>query len=290
MVLAGSGAQGRPRVPKQKDLRTKRAINRQAGSNVDPGTSGSSTIYVTFANLPKPGNEGLVAYIKDANIFARDNGTSWDYFGPSLSGLNLPQSASFSWLNQGTAAVDFTTGIMVMTQFGNGGSNAIAAQLLTPPSPPFSFFVQVSTNLPASTAAGGNNAEVGIFAWDSVATKGILWGPSWRPASGMSMEYQLFTGTGSAADGPYGNTPAPNNATDFMWLGYQDDGVSLRKLLVGNPDGNRFGIIYQESRTANGGAGANFTPNQIGIGINPCTPATGFQLSITTYTVQVKNS
>ncbi len=231
----------------------------------------------TFAAKPAPGLKGRMYSCTDINMLLFDNGSAWVPIGPTLSILTLPLSGSLTqWLNQGGAVADFSTGVLEFTINGAGvGVNSIHALLMDAPTPPYSLFVQLSCNLPIAPS-GALNAECGIVMSDGTA--GLLWGPSWRLASGPSLEYQAFSDPNTVSDGPFTNTPAPWSG-GFPWIYVQDTG-SLRVIGYGNPDGNRFTPIFSEGRTV------GFTASKIGIGFNPCGP-TGFQCSATFYSYAI---
>lgn len=54
-----------------------------------------------------PGVEGRLFFPTDFNVIQRDNGTSWDSFGP-IPRLKKPASTGWTWLNQDSAVVTST--------------------------------------------------------------------------------------------------------------------------------------------------------------------------------------
>ena len=233
--------------------------------------------YGTYANrltnLRRPQLYGCT----DANIQLFHGDAGWNAIGPTLSGIGLPTSGAFTWLNQGSAAVDYSTGPAVLTCFGVGdGSNHLRGQQLAAPATPYGVFVQMSCNLCMSGVGPAVNSLAGLFFTNG--SKAAFFGPTWRADRADAWEIYYMDTLDHVSSEPYIQTGGSVRA-GFPWLAIEDGGTN-RFYLMGNPDGNRFGVVYSEGRTT------NFTASAVGFAINPCCMST-FQVSMTVYSWSV---
>lgn len=170
----------------------------------------------TYAARPPAGTDGRLYIPTDKPVICLDNGTSWDEWDMTTGGkLVLPNSASFSWLNQGSSSVTTTNGADVLTTPYN--TNTLRGRSVAASNPMF-----VKVRLSPKAIVGGNST-IGLFVsdgtklvtWEAITTFGgnHMRTAKWATTTSFSATYTNYSTL------PYGITP--------KWIGLQDDGTNL---------------------------------------------------------------
>lgn len=202
------------------------------------------------ANRPASERAGKLYFATDAPVVFRDNGTTWDAWGPVYSLTPPPSVSSLNWVNQGTATAVDQNGGIYMTAPALAGHN-IRMLVESAPSAPYNFTVGF---LPLLYPTASANA--GVIFRDSSSGKLNRWITYY---SGGNLK--LYAGYHTDPQTPAGSfvdTPVPLGMNNIIWLRIRDDGTTNR-IYSYSVDGNNFLTMYTESRTN------NFTANQIGI-------------------------
>ena len=208
------------------------------------GIGGSVNIDGTFASRPAAGTVGRFFLPSDGFASSRDNGTSWNSYGPIFL-FTEPDDSIFSWVNQGTASVVTTNGGITLTMPGTGSSTNAALRVATAPSTPYTITVYFAHSILFNkqfTRMGlvFRESSTGKFV-SMLLTDGTLYFTKWNSATAISADYSNFA-----------------VAQTINWYQITDDGTNLIFRVSG--DGINFQQIETRART-NFLAGG---PNQIG--------------------------
>lgn len=85
--------------------------------------SGNTTTSGTIASLPAAGTAGNLYLPTDEPVLLRDNGASWDSFGPIFTLTSPGSTAGWSWVNQSTATITTTSASWTFQVSGGTGFN-----------------------------------------------------------------------------------------------------------------------------------------------------------------------
>ena len=213
-------------------------------------------VYDLFANKPAAGVPGRIFLPTDGLFIERDNGSTWEKFGP-IWPMTPPQSSDFpTWVNQGTATcVDNRGAIFLQGTVNNGES--IRARVKTYPVGSFTVEMAFLPNYWGYTGAIG----LGLCIRDSTSGKIVCFGLG---GGGSSMEMRAYNY--SSATTSYGTVtgwPSAMHCAEqpLMWLKYYDDGTTNRVVSI-SVDGYNWVQMVSISRTD------YITPNQLGIFVN----------------------
>jgi len=253
------------------------AASHSSGANVD-GLLTSETLKNfrsdavtkgTYASRPAAGVNGRLYIPTDSFLWYRDNGSSWDAFGPIYS-LTPPVVANFSWANQGSATEVTTNGFPYLSCTTNSGSDNIKIRTKALPTPPFT----ITYGLLIHQVPGGQ-AQAGVLWYDSVSTKAHSYGFYTTPSN---------IGIGS----DYWNSPSSFNSTLYT-ISYVSDGRlysiinapiywyqliddNTNRILKFSLDGINFTTIDSRSRTT------FMTANRVGYFVNPYNSFVGISV------------
>lgn len=214
--------------------------------------------YDTYASKPAAGTPGRIFLPTDGAFLERDNGSTWEKFGP-IWPMTPPVAADFAtWVNQGTATITDNKGaIYLQTNYNNGESLRICAK--TYPTPPFTVEMALIPNNPG-TAFGA--IGFGICVRDSVSGKIQGYGPS--PAGAASPINIKGYNYSSPTNGNSSITGWPTSVhivdTSLVWLKYVDN--SSNRIISISVDGYTWTQLVSLALTD------YVTPNQIGIFVN----------------------
>lgn len=121
-------------------------------SNGSGGSGGNTTSTGTEAAIPAAGTAGNLYLPNDGYWLQRDSGAAWVPWGP-LFPLTDPSLAGIStWVNQGGASVDTTSGATTLTAPAAAGDN-IRLRVKTAPATPY----VITARLTASGAPGASS-------------------------------------------------------------------------------------------------------------------------------------
>ena len=209
--------------------------------------------YDTYANRPAAGTPGRIFLPTDGIFIERDNGSTWDKFGP-IWPMKPAVAADFpTWVNQLTSTcVDNKGAICLRTPY-NASTN-LCMVMKTYPTPPFTVEMAfISTAHPM----GASNLMVGLCIRDSVSGKIQGYGPG-----GTSNEMELVGGNYSAYTTYAGAvtgwpTLGSFSCSSLIWIKYVDN--SSNRIISISVDGCTWSQIVSLATTD------YLTPNQIGL-------------------------
>jgi hypothetical protein len=121
------------------------------GASVLLSMSGSGgTESLSYGARPAGGTVGRLFLPTDAYEIQRDNGVSWDSWGPIFK-LTPPVDTDFFWINQGTATATTIGGTYLLAQAASGSNIKIRAKLVTAP---YTITIEIEPNIYGVTNAG----------------------------------------------------------------------------------------------------------------------------------------
>jgi hypothetical protein len=225
---------------------------------LDARETGDLSIYDSFANRPAAGVPGRLFLPTDGVFIERDNGSTWDKFGP-IWPLTPPQLSDFpTWVNQGTSTSVDNKGAIYLEAI-TGNSENLRARVKTYPTPPFTVEMAF---LPVSCIyTYGSGVGAGLCIRDSVGGKMQVYGVSNSDFQINGSNYSSY----SARSGAVANWPNSGSSYQLssqpIWIKYADDGVNYRTVSI-SADGYNWAQMVQNSRAD------YLTPDQIGICVN----------------------
>jgi hypothetical protein len=209
-----------------------------AGSGGAPSTFNLSG---TYAALPAAGTAGRVYYPTDSPYtHLRDNGASWDHFRHGIQ-VTPPVDGSFSWVNQGGATTDATSGAVVLCAPAGAGQNC-RLRVKAMPARPFTLTVGFLSAMAATQFP--SNSPIAIR--DSVGAKFVLlqfWtnnnsilevGGWTNPTSGVSAQEINYTFHQTTSEN-WVRVVITAGAGTRTWY-YSTDGVNWIRLASSNWD------------------------------------------------------
>jgi len=237
-----------------------------------PQTIGTICTSGTYANLPTAGVAGRLYLPTDSNIIFRDNGTTWNGFGPIVS--MTPPPAISSWTNfnmtqnftQSSAPSVTTVGSALLLSAPSSGSNQDIQGLEQTITAPKTVTACFTPRLSYS-----NYSTAGIFFRDSASTKITFFVLGYSGGT-IGFDVGHYTGpsdTGHTDQGN-GNAGAPQIQIP-IWFKMIDDGTNITYLY--SYDGISYITQYTETRAAFIG-----TPNRVGFATNTYTASSAILL------------
>lgn len=190
----------------------------------------------TVASLPSNTKAGWLRLFTNGFLIARDNASTWDYWGPIFP-LSPPVDSGFSWVNQGSSTVTTTNGGIVLYQPGHAG-DSLSCYVKSSPSTPWTLTVHQRAALyPGNSCQAGlcfRESSSGKIASLHVGFTGGGWAiqsTKWNSATSFSANYV----TASSA----GYVP--------RWLRIADDGSN--RICSYSDDGVNFLAYHSIGRT-----------------------------------------
>ena len=218
-------------------------------------------VYDTYANKPAAGTPGRIFLPTDGIFIERDNGATWDKFGP-IWPMTPPASTDFpTWVNQGTASCIDNKGAIFFSVPQSGSSTpALVLRMKTYPTPPFTVETAFIGNI---HPMGASQIAIGLAIRDSVGGKIQTYGPGGEMYQMELIGYN-YNSVSSGA-GAITGWPSAQHYTDqpITWLKYYDSGAA--RVISLSVDG------YNWSQIVSLAVADTLTPNQIGIVLNAAT-------------------
>ncbi len=231
------------------------------GTWAAPSGGGGGMTTGTFASLPSAGTAGRTYYFTDSVYdFAYDTGSAWQYFRDGKR-MYDPTLQSWSWVNQGSAAVSTSNGGIRMTAGVGSISNNVHLYVKTAPSPPYTVTVAFIADY-----FSVDYMEYGVGWRDSAAgfIAGVIGSRTWGFANqNRYLAFQKWTNptTYSAAypDTAFASKIIGDN--EVKWVQFVDDNTN-RKWNISYDKGVTWHTLYSTTRTD------FITPNQLWFGFN----------------------
>ena len=217
-----------------------------------------------IANRDAAGQAGRL-YLPTTGFLNQDNGSFWDML--PLYRLTPPSSSSFTWVNQGTATVTDTKGMMVLVTPSVSSGENLRCLVKSTPSTPYTITVCILPQSPTFTTTG-TYAQFGMCWRDSSSGKIITYG--WGVNSSgypLTFSYDQWTTYTTISANQFQYT-APIFAP--MWIRLSDDGTY--RLAEISSDGFNFVPVHSAiDRTT------FITPDQVGVFANSWKTSNGIQ-------------
>jgi len=183
-----------------------------------------------IANRDAPGQAGRL-YLPTEGLVGQDNGSLWDMM--PMNRMTPPASGDFSWVNQGTATVADTKGMMVLTTPSVSSGESLRCLVKSAPSTPYEITVCMLAQSPVYTSAQ-TAAQFGICWRDSASSKLLTYG--WASTTyPMQFSYDQWTNHTTLSANQF-SYMAPLICP--MWLRFSDDGTN--RLVKVSSDGISF--------------------------------------------------
>jgi len=214
----------------------------------------------TYANRPAAGTPGRIFLPTDGIFIERDNGSTWDKFGP-IWPMTPAVAADFpAWVSQGTSTCVDNKGAMFL-RVPNNATATLSCRMKAYPTPPFTVEMGF---IPTALPMGASNLMAGLVIRDSVTGKMQGYG-----VGGTSNEMQLVGANYSLSTTYYSAitgwpTLGSFSCSSLIWLKYYDDNASARVISV-SVDGYTWSQLVSLSRTD------YCTPDQIGVAVEAKT-------------------
>jgi hypothetical protein len=205
------------------------------------------------ANRDAAGQAGRL-YLPTEGYIARDNGLEWERM--PFWRFTPPASGDFTWVNQGTATVADTKGMMVLTTPSVASGENLRCLVKSAPSTPYTITVALMAHSPIYTTSSVM-PQYGICLRQSSDGKLLTYGFGYNNYP-FRFQYAQMTNPTTVSGGVV-DTTVPRHWP--LWLRVSDDGTYRRVYVSG--DGVRFQpAVTAESRTA------FLTADQVGVFAN----------------------
>ena len=190
--------------------------------------------------------------------------------GASAGRPDVPPAASgFAWVNQGGASVtDNSYGVTMLAPYAT--SDNVRALVKTAPSAPYRLRARIR---PTAIEAALGYQHAGICWRESGTGKLLLFGQQWRSTPGaMVLISHYYTSPTTFSSSP----SSVAQSQPIQWLSLRDDGTFL--YFDYSSDGNTWSNFIAITRAL------YFTPNQIGLFVNPLiTSAATYDTQLTCF-------
>lgn len=228
-------------------------------------SSGNTTSTGSFSSAPSAGSTGNIYLPSDGFSIMRDNGSSYDHFGPIFKLTRPPLVSAFTWNNQGSAtATDSASGIFLKCPVAAGDN--IRSLEIAYPTAPFKLTIGY---IPALYFV--SFIQAGISLRDSVTGKLITF---MTVANTSTPRIQLSKWNSTTSFNSNYVSDIAVNWGGFIYLQYEDNATN--RFFRFSLDGENF-LTFNSSTIGN----TDFiTPNKIGLYINT-NSGSGYETGLT---------
>lgn len=219
-----------------------------------------------YANRPSEPKNGFLYFCTDSCIwlqYRRGTGyVSMNHMFPCTE----PPTTGWSWVNQGTASVDSSSGVLRLSKTNSGTTTDVSAYVRSVPATPYTITVGLMVNYPYKNFLSG----------------GLVWRQS-SDGKLVTIEFrdlgiQVFKFTNPTTySASYAYQVLPQYP---MWLQITDNGTN--RIIRYSEDGFNFRQVHSVSRTD------FLTANQVGItisSVNEVTPNLNSSLTVFSWKV-----
>ena len=202
-------------------------------------------------------------YLPTEGYVHQDNGSLWDML--PLSKVTPPASGDFSWVNQGSAIVTDTTGMMVLKTPSSASADSLRCLVKSAPGTPYTITVGFLAQRPIYTNSSVS-PQFGVCWRESSSGKLLTygWGTNNYP---LFFQYAQWTNETTISAGQF-SCGAPSIAP--YWVRFGDDGT-YRTVEVSSDGFNWVPVQPPQRRTV------FCTPNQVGVFANNWKTSQGIQ-------------
>jgi hypothetical protein len=208
-----------------------------------------------LGNRDAAGQAGRL-YLPTEGYVHQDNGSLWDML--PLSKVTPPASGDYSWVNQGSATVTDTKGMMVLTAPSHASADGLRCLVKSAPATPYKITVGFLAQNPIYI----NSYSIPQFGvcWRESSSGKLLtygWGSNNYPLYFM---YAQWTDPSTLSTGQFGGGYGASPIAPY-WVRFGDDGT-YRTVDISSDGFNWVPIQPPQARTA------FCTPNQVGVFAN----------------------
>ena len=193
-------------------------------------------------------------YLPTEGLVGQDNGSLWDMM--PLSRFTPPDYNDFTWVNQGTATVANSKGMMVLSPPGVASGENVRCLVKSAPGGAYEFTVAMLALSPAYTTASAM-AQYGICWRESGSGKLLLYGPGMASYPTTFNYTQMTNPTTVSSNILQVSMPAPG----IVWIRFADDGAN-RTVKISMDGFNFEPVAAAQSRTT------FLTADQVGVFAN----------------------
>ncbi len=235
-----------------------------------PLTVGTISLSDQYSNLPTAGVSGRIFLPTNGNVVLRDNGTSWQHFGPIVPLTTPPTASNFTIIQ--TAAngtlVDDNGGLYFSALQRVASEDSVFAVQANPGGTGAAYTL-IAGIIPipgGKNGAGGfyNYHVTGIGLYNSTTTQIRNLTVYTDGTGAFRLQLAGKTGLTTTGSATFDVGGYPVIAGPMIWLKVQDDGITNRTWSV-STDGRHFKPVTIEARTT----GFTTQPDKIGLYINP---------------------
>ena len=208
-------------------------------------------------------------YLPTEGYVHQDNGSLWDML--SLSKVKPPASGDFSWVNQSSATVADTKGMMVLTTPSHASADSLHCLVKSAPAVPYKITVGFLAQNPVYTNSY-YTPQFGVCWRESSSGKLLTygWGSNNYP---LYFLYAWWTNESTLSAGQFGGSSPNGFGTPPhapYWVRFGDDGT-YRTVEVSSDGFNWVPVHPPQARTV------FCTPNQVGVFVNNWKTGQGIQ-------------
>lgn len=212
------------------------------GGGIDSNTG-------VIGDIPAAGNDGNIYLPSDSLIVARDNGSTWDYWGPIFK-VTRPDWTGYSWVNQVDATITEERGGYYIQDPANAGIDVHLYAKTIPTADNYTLSIGfLHSVIPA------NYAQFGLMVRESSSSKFIAMTLEARSAI-LTYSVCAFTNT-STWSADYSTTTHAPIGSPMLFIRVRDNGTT--RYYEYSVDGSHWFTIYSHGRTT------FITPDQYGI-------------------------
>jgi len=193
-------------------------------------------------------------YLPTEGLVHQDNGSLWDTL--PLNKVTPPSSGDFTWVNQGTATVADTKGILVVTAPSHASADGLHCLVKSAPATPYKITVGFLAQDPLYLNAW-NVPQFGVCWRESSSGKLLTYG--WGSSNYPKLFLYAWWTNETTLQGSQYNFSAPTMAP--YWVRFGDDGT-YRTVEISSDGFNWVPVQPPQGRTV------FLTPNQVGLFAN----------------------
>jgi hypothetical protein len=216
------------------------------------GGGGGSTTTDVYASRPAAGNDGNLFLPQDGIYLNRDNGVSWESWGPVYRCKNIDLT-EFTWDNQGAATATATKGgVYFYAPKGTTNARVLYKSVTGNYTVTLGFIPHLVTSNYQSAGIALRESSTGKLILGGIHNSAAYGLYKWDDATSYNAAYTITSGNF--------NPPSVLARSQIIWLRLSDDGTN-RKYYV-SYNGMNWEEIFSVGRT-------DFcTPNQVGFYID----------------------
>lgn len=216
------------------------------------GSGGNVTSSTAVGSEPGSPSSGDLDLYSNGPSIARYSGSIWAPWGP-VNPLTRPSDTGFSWINQGSAALDTTRGLLVLSEAGSGTEN-VRMRVKTAPATPYVITTRLDilmfnknymrAGICFRQSSDGKIQTFGMIGTSASPPIAIITSSKWTSPTAFSADYVAITPVGLP-----------------RWWRIADDGSN--RICSVSMDGYNWVVIHSVGRTD------FLTANQVGFFIVP---------------------